>query len=290
MIRLRTLGLALVAVFAISAVVASAASAALPRFSSSGVCIKANAVVGWPTFTTGSVWYYGGSTCSPSSHTAPAAGAFALGTGAFGLSPFYSESEVPTETALLETVGGSKVECKGTATEPTVRDLGELTAERSNREVVRFVNCVSSGVKCTTAGAATGEIVTNLLASKPVYLTEAETAAGGVGIALTPATAGGLFAKFVCGGLITVEVGESGSTSPGQDSIVCPITPLNKPTFKYTLACAQTKGVQAPTGYYEGGTFHSDYLESKKTLGSWEQSGERTTDVITTAAEGEIEA
>ena len=327
--RFRIVGLCLVAVFAVSAVAVASASAANPEFyncqkvaATTGeyptkaaceknektgeeprewslkplvpVCTHASAVTGWPAFTKAKIWWWNKETAGKcETHEAPTE-PFALGKGEYGESPFYSTLASGAAKPKLETVKGETVECE------TEKDIGEITAARSERTVVEFTGkCHSTTFgagECHSSGEPEGTIVTNLLVGKPVYYGAGEKASEGVGIALEPASTEGerLFVSFECKTLLGTEhvkVGHAGGA--GGDSIVCAITPINTITTTSTLTCAQTKGVQAYTKYYEGGTAHTDYLETEgsgpKTF-PWEQSGQTTTSTVTAAEAGKIKA
>lgn len=293
----RTLGLAgLVAAMAmviVASVGAASASAANPEFSKSGVCAEAANVAGWPAFTKADIWWYNTNKehkCE--THEAPAV-EFALGKGAFGLSPFYSERAGGPEPTL-ETVGKRTIKCENE------QDIGETTAARVQRTVVRFSGkCHSTAFgagECHSAGEPVGTITTKLLAAKPVWLGSGEKDSEGVGIALSPAS-GTLFAEFTCSTFLgneTIKVGVKSTEPNGKDSIVCQITPTNTVTNTFTLTCARKgteSGIQKYTGYYEGAKFVTDYLETEgkgPEEFTWEQSSQETTASITAAESGEI--
>lgn len=271
--------IAAVTMSATAVVGAAGASAANPEFSKFGVCQKAPA--GFPAFAKGSLWTYSNSACS--TVAAPTA-AFALGSGAWGFSPFYSESGAGT----LETVAGRRIECKHDY------DIGELITSREDRAIVKFTECTATtpfgtanchSIKPGAPEGAAGEIITNVLKSKLVWANAAETEAG---IALEPKTAA-LFTEIFCEG------GGAKQTLRVRGSVVGVITPFKVSTKSYTLTFTQNTGVQAPTGYYEGGNFVSDKLETEGSAPflqgetfAYEQSGEQDTSPETTAETGEI--
>ena len=192
----------------------------------------------------------------------------------------------------LETVKGRTVHCEADTDEGTIAGEYEL-----NKTIVKFTKCTAKGpfgtLTCTTAGAKSGEIITNDLKGKPVFTDKAETEAG---VALQPES-GTVFASFKCTGFLVEEVltvGVKSGEPNGKDSLVCPITPINTFATSFTLSCKQAKGVQEPEGYWESGTLHTDYLETEGTGSepfSFEQSGLTTEggDKITTATEVKIE-
>jgi len=139
----------------------------------------------------------------------------------------------------LETVGKREVNCTSGAGE------GEITAEKETKKtVVKFKGCTATGafgikVKCKSAGAAVEEIVTNALVGKLRDLSIAKTEDG---IVLEPEVAGGLFAKFECGGIQELKVR---GASIGQ------VTTLNKLQATQKLKFEQAGGKQKWVEYEE---------------------------------------
>jgi hypothetical protein len=243
MTRIRLILLSLLAVFAISAVAASAASAALPEF---GRCVV----------KTGGK--YKDSKCIEET-----GGGFEWEPGLVKKS-FTSTSGAGT----LETKGGKKVTCKADT------NKGEITGAKTFGKVfVIFTGCESSGFKCNTSGAASGEIKTNELSGELGYL---EKATKKVGIVLKPV--GTSFAEFECSSLVKVKV---------TGAVVGEITPINTMTKTFTLKLEQSKGIQKWTKL-EGGV--ESVLKTSINGGTAEQSGDESTDTITTEEEAEIKA
>jgi hypothetical protein len=173
----------------------------------------------------------------------------------------------------LETVGGRTVRCNTDSNEGEVAN-----AKEARNVVVRFFNCTAEGglLNC-------GEIVTNPLNGTLYYLDKAKTE---VGLDLEPES-GGNFTTFTCNGPFGIE-----ETLSVTGSVVGKITPINTLTNTFELSLKQTGGIQQYTGYYnEAGTFVEDVLMTSgsgfETFGP-EQSGEETSDTITTAIPIEI--
>jgi hypothetical protein len=211
--RIRIVGLALVAMFAFSALVASAAQAAAPEF-----------------------------TVHPDKIT----------------------KSTTTATYTLETVGGSKVTCKAQSNE------GEIETAKTGFATITFTGCETTviiKVKCETKGAATGEVKTNKL------LTTLGVSGSTTAIKLAPE--GELFAELEC----------AGAAIKVKGAVVCPITPVGGGTHtSFSLACAQTKGVQSLTSF-EGVAAN---LETSISGGTYEQSGQSGTGTLTVATANEI--
>src|SRR4029077_9252403 len=146
---------------------------------------------------------------------------------------------------------------------------------------VRYTGCksteVHAGPACTTAGAATGEIVTNTLSAELVYTSKA---AKEVGLVFKPEAAGGAVAEFSCGGIVG-KVKLSGAVvtklASGQ---------LGKAKTSFVWDYRQKAGVQEPTSYEEGSTKISAFL----TTSSGEQVGEEATETLTFTDSVEITA
>jgi hypothetical protein len=135
----------------------------------------------------------------------------------------------------IETIGGSQLTCTAdTAT-------GEASAESAGTTKLTLTGCQAFGEKCRTAGAAEGEIA--LSASyKLAYTNGAEDEVGLV-LEITEAT-------IECGAKNCE--GKVPETLKLRGAGIGAATPINEevvPAKKFTLAFAQTKGVQKPTEY-----------------------------------------
>ena len=171
----------------------------------------------------------------------------------------------------LETKSGTKVKCSSDSTEG-----GEITGEKTGKlKSVVFKGCESSGFKCSTKGAASGEIKTVELETTLGYINKSTKE---VGIALKP-KGGGDFVTFECTALVKVTV---------KGAVIGVMTPVNSETMKYTLKFTQTGGKQTPQKF-EGGS--TDILESEiDGSGKFEESGEQTEDALTLAKTTKLEA
>jgi hypothetical protein len=171
---------------------------------------------------------------------------------------------------LLETKSGTKVTCTSNT------DSGEITGPKAVSKIkVTFKGCESGGFKCSTAGAASGELVTEELKATLGYINATTKE---VGVDFTPV--GAKFIEFNCvGGIIEVTV---------TGSVICPVTPINTKTKTFTVACRQEKGIQKPTKLV--GELEDVLFTKIGALGLEEQSGEETTATVTATPEGEIKA
>jgi hypothetical protein len=166
--RIRIVGLCLIAVFALSAVAASGASAAPEYFT----CVKA------VPKNTGN---YTDKECSN-----PASPA---GTGKYErASAVGATDSSKTKTAVLSTPAiGGKVTCKKST------GTSKITSATTDEDEVTFVDCTSEGKPCQNAGGSSGVIKTNPLLTTVVSSTETEfTSLSG---------RSGYQAEFECGGV-----------------------------------------------------------------------------------------
>jgi hypothetical protein len=181
-------------------------------------------------------------------------------------------NNVKGNIAVLETIGGSKVECK------SVSDVSEITGTKTDTTTVTFDECTAFGETCQNKGGTAGIIKTVLLASKLRYINGKKA----VGLVLKPKT-GELFVEFECSGIV-IKV---------RGSVIGVITPINTfvaPPGPFTLTFTQAAGVQVPTEYEEGTKKVKDVLETSINGGAYEQSGESSTDEEFLEEEAKINA
>jgi hypothetical protein len=127
--------------------------------------------------------------------------------------------------SFFETVTGTKVVCKAST------DSGEYLPPKEDRETIRFTGCEASGIPCTTAGRASGEIETSLLRSVLGFILAPKQ----VGVDLE-ALSGGSWAVFDCGPVHIAIVG----------SVIARVTPISKMTLTFKEKFVQAKGKQKP--------------------------------------------
>jgi len=196
--RMRILGLALVAVFALSAVMVSGASAAKPQWK---FCAKA-AKVG-KTFT----GKYSDSSCSTKVETG---GKFELEAGIGKGKGFKGKGTKAVLHNVIPGKGDIKVECA------SFKDAGSVVAPSGVTNVTStFSKCKSLGAPCKTEGGKKETITTNALEGELGYMDKAHTAAG-ESLTSESAPHTGFLATFECEGLAKVRVHGAviGSLSP----------------------------------------------------------------------------
>jgi hypothetical protein len=287
--RIRTIGLAFVVVFALSAIVASAASAVKPRFlNASGVPFTFEC----KEMTGGRGEYETKAKCEKAKEKQTAGGKWER----FGKNRFTSSSG----EGYLEATN-KKITCEAD------KNTGEITGEQTDLVKVTFTGCtaLAKALHCQNTATA-GEIQTNWLFSKLGYIKEAAPVE--VGLSLTPETAKGLFATFTCESSLvkeTVEVGEAKKASEkeneaeekGGDSIIGKITPINaavKPpaTFSLSFKCSAANTQEFKNFESKGVAEPIDILEAKQGAGKWERACEegKTPDTLLLEEEAKIEA
>jgi len=247
--RIRIVGLCLVAVFAMSAVVASTASAEPPEF---GKCNK-KAVAGGAGFSDAG--------CTKAVASA-AKYEWVPGPGAKN---HLTSKMKELTSATLETVKLEKITCKGETS------TGEIASAKEVAGVVAtFTECTSSGFKCTSAGQAEGVIVTNALSG--VIGDEVESAEGEAKDKVAEelhGPGGGNLAEFSCAGIPIVVKGSVLHNVAANKMLITT-------TEKFTAA----KGEQKPEKF-AGGTADEHILESNKGGGEFLEAGQTITAIVT---------
>jgi hypothetical protein len=267
--RIRIIGLCLLAAFAIGAITAAGAAAANPEF---GRCLKEGAK---------EVSKYDNSKCIKLASEDPGSEEEKAKKGSYvwhpgpPVKPNFTAALKPTTIATLETKAGTKVTCKGLTAKGQIVSLKTITVSQTD-----FSSCESGGIKCNTVGAGEGVIkVKELEGELGVITSVTPHTKDKIGTVLWPkggtATSGAEFVAFACGGL-TVKV---------KNSIIAPV-PSNVMKLSATIKYTASKGVQKPTKF-EGGP--NTFLESKFTeLAPYEQSGQSATTIQTAEEKVEI--
>jgi hypothetical protein len=172
---IRTIGLCLIAVFAIGAVAAASASAAeSPTFKS---CVKGTKV--GKTY----IGHYTSKECTPASKVETG--------GKYELAEVEGVPVTVKGKATTLTLKGKVVKCK------KAKGTGEIIGAEAEFLTVTFEGCGINGNKkepCTTTGHTAGTIVTDEMIGEPKWINAAETQTGLVTFGL-----GFEFAVFDCG-------------------------------------------------------------------------------------------
>jgi hypothetical protein len=183
--RMRIIGLAIVALFAMAAVTAASASAT-PTFYE---CAKA------PVVAKKATGKYNNATCTE--ENVKSEGKYELKAGVGKGKAFKGTGKAAT---LHTPAVGGEVKCTGS------KDEGFNTLTGQSKVKVTFTGCTSLGKKCTSispAGKKAGEIVTNPLEGKLGYISSTPVK---VGVSLS-GEAGKPSAEFGCEGLEIVTTG-----------------------------------------------------------------------------------
>ena len=300
--HVRMLTLCLVAAFAVGALAASSSSAALPEW---GKCVKLPATIKGKEKKAGT-GKFTNSNCTK----AGTGGEFEFMKGTSGLPSTEFTNTMTTPEAVLETSTGLQVKCTSqTAT-------GRLSGTKEVSEVrVEFGGCVSNigGFTCENEFVENhtyvqGVIFTRKLKGKLGYISGKGTATPVVGLELEPEAKKTPFAVFGCGEagfppVLFNQVGRKPAGENGGDSIISPISPVNKmgteTVQEYremtkenpeTHEIEVEKGIQDPASFENG---KPDYLESQifngYGEGGWERSGQQETAVTKLNSGEELE-
>jgi hypothetical protein len=163
------------------------------------------------------------------------------------------------------------------------KDVGEpLTSnKRLTKAQIVYTGCKAQETACTSTGAASGEVRTNLLTAELVYTNKA---AKEVGLVFKPEAVGGAVAEYNCGGL----VGKVKLT--GSVIAKLPNEQVNKSRTSLTWDYRQKAGVQEPAEYEEGTTKIPAFLTLHSSLSGNFQAGEETTETMTFTSAVEVKA
>ena len=239
--RMRVIGLCLVAVFAMSAMFVSSASATAPEF---GRCIKKAKAEGAGFSDAGCLK--------------------AVGTAAkFEWTNTLAKNKFSASSATLstlETVGGTKITCK------TEKNAGaEYTGEKTVGKIVaEFAGCETSKIACNSTGNGSGEITTFALKGLLGYeKKEVELSKSKLEVQLS-AESTPLIAEFTCS-TIHVEV---------KGCVAHPIS-AGKMLLEATEKFTASKGEQKPDKF-DGGPIDECALSSNSGTG-FEEAGQTIT-------------
>jgi hypothetical protein len=247
--RMRIMGLALIAVFATTAIAAASASAT-PQGEFGRCVAKAGGK-------------YANSGC-----TLEKAGAEKF-EWLPGVVKNKFKSKLKEGVPTLETVGKTKITCK------TEESPGEFNTNKSVAGVVaKFTECETSGLPCKSTGAAEGEIVTSALEGKvgveKITIVEGKEVPSKNKLALElHAPTGQKVASFICAGLPVEVIG----------SLLHPIL-----GGKMLLSAAEkfvAKAGEQKPDKFAGGTVDEHTLESNTNGGPFEEAGQTITALAT---------
>jgi hypothetical protein len=253
--RIKIVGLCLVAVFALAAMTAGSASATAPEF---GRCNKV---------TPKKVSNYDSSKCVKLASEDAGTEAEKLAKGNFQWFPGVVKTKFTTKMkeatiATLETVGGTKITCKGE------KSSGEyLNTKEIGKMVAEFSGCETSGLKCNSTGKGEGLIDTSPLGG-PIGFETVVVPASKDHLANELHSESGNVAEFKCAGLsVTV-----------KGSVLHKIT-ANAMKLTATEKFTASKGEQKPD-HFAGGTVDEHTLESNSGSG-FEEAGQTITSILT---------
>jgi hypothetical protein len=255
--EMRVLRLVIVTAVAMGALTAGSASAAAPEF---GRCLK---------LATKSLSNFDNAKCVKVASEDAGTEAEKLKKGNYQWFPGVVNNKFTTELEpgtlfTLETLGGSKLTCKGETS------TGEYTSPTEVGKVVIDLTACEARIECESKGAGGGHIVTAPLAGSLGYETITEDTPAKDHIALElHAEDGGNIAEFHCAGLFSVVRG----------SVLHRIT-ANAMKLTATDNFAAAKGKQKPE-HFAGGLPGEHILEINTSGGPFEQTGLRFKALLT---------
>jgi hypothetical protein len=242
--QIRIAGLCLVVASALGAVVATSALATAPEY---GRCLKKAKAEG-KGFTANK--------CTVAGEGTKAKYEWVPGAGK-------TKFETTGGIGVLTTVAGQKVECK---TESNTGEFFEGTNKEAGNMTIRFNECKSLSLECTSPGAKAGELVTNDVEALVGWENKAKKKTA---LELYPAhsVTSGLFIEFECDGLVVKVKGKV-------------LVPIKNDAMKTseTLKFAASKGKQKPEKWEESS--EKIFLESSFKGGPYEQAGQEITSVL----------
>jgi hypothetical protein len=231
-------------VFSLSAVFASSASATAPEY---GRCLKKTKAEGKG---------YTSNTCTVAGEGTKAKYEWVPGAGK-------TKFETKGGVGVLTSISDETVECK---TESSTGEFFEGNNKEAGNMKVKFNECESLNLTCSTPGAKAGELVTNNVEALVGWENKAKKKTA---LELYPAhsVATALFIEFECAGLVVKVKGK----------VLVPIK-NDKMTSSETLKYKDTKGKQKPEKWEESS--EKIILESSFKGGSYEQAGQQITSVL----------
>jgi hypothetical protein len=197
----------------------------------------------------------------------------------------------------LETVSGTKITCETqSATGKFDEDSGAIKEVETVIATFKGCSLPLLGVKCNSAGAAEGEILTHKLKGPLGYISGEKTKTPVVGQELTPEKAKDKFAEFECSASAKVVVkAKEGAAAEGRiggDCIIAPVKNANEMSITVEQVYSGSGGVQSPQHFQDKGTTKQKFcnLESNLNGGSFEAATQALTTTVTGEEALEVKA
>jgi hypothetical protein len=242
--QIRIAGLCLMLACALSAVATTSALATAPEY---GRCLKKAKAEGKG---------YTSSNCTKAVEGKKAKYEWVPGAGK-------TKFETTGGIGILSSVDGNKVECK---TESSTGEFFEGTNKEAGNMTIKFNECESLKLVCSTPGAKAGELVTNDVEALVGWESKAKKKTA---LELYPAKSvtSGLFIEFECEGLVIKVKGKV-------------LVPIKNDLMKTseTLKFVAAGGIQKPEKWEE--SKEKIILESSFKGGPFEQSGQQITSTL----------
>lgn len=185
----------------------------------------------------------------------------------YGPANTHLTTKLATGSVTFETVHGTKLKCTGETGGGEYAGLNALA-----NAVLTFIGCEQSSQRCSSSGAAPGEIVTSALT-------------GSLGVEKDGATSASNKLALELGSAGTVLAATCGTTAIDIYGDVLVPVPSNKMSSSYALKFKASKGVQKPSSFVGG---PETFLELAVNGGPHERAGLTATVTVTNAEPIEV--
>ena len=198
----------------------------------------------------------------------------------------------------LETEAGTKITCKTqSATGKYDQDVGVIKEVEGVVSTFKECELPLLSASCKTAGAAEGEIKTNLLKGPLGYISGEKTTSPVIGQQLTPEKAKGAVTSFECaGGAVKVIVkGKEGKFKLGEtevsggNCVIAPLAEVNVMTTTVSQTYSGAGGKQSPQKFQKATAKFCNLL-SNTNGGPFEAATQSLTTTITNEEALEVKA
>jgi hypothetical protein len=194
-----------------------------------------------------------------------------------------TETSIPTNVAF-ETEFGDTLKCEGGANGAA---FGQITGSKTITQSWSLRNCNILGAKCSTAGAAAGEIQINSIKGKLVYLSQASKE---VGIVYNPWEPNPSEPETLpIPRLVSVQCAVLGTVEL-KGTILAHLSPVNKATTSLIAQFLVHNFEQSPNSYENAGTKWTVHLEMKFSSGETRKTALSENETMAAARTIEVKA
>jgi hypothetical protein len=169
---------------------------------------------------------------------------------------FPAKFEGTSGKGLIETVKGTDIKCSSGTSK------GEITGAKAGTASITFTGCESSGFKCATTGAATGEIT--ISGSTTLVFDSLGEPRAALLLSLTETT-------IECTALVKIKI---------KSNILLLLSPLDFETTKFEATLKQTSGKPADNKYWNSaGEEKAPLLLAAINGGTFEEAAEESAEI-----------